>query len=229
MAYGLKNKSRKTGNRMHLVMFDIDGTLIESYAIDEQCFLAAIDDVLGIQVDDRWERYPHVTDAGILDEILSHPSFLPDRAELEVRIKASFVSKLTVHLERHGVEPIAGAIEFLAHLKQRDDVVLAIATGGWYESATIKLEAAGLDVSGIALATSTDHIARIEIMKIAEARAADQPLLSRTYFGDAVWDKTASSQLDYNFVLLGDRVEHHQAMPNYLDIEIATRFIGLES
>ena len=73
---------------MHLVMFDIDGTLIESYDIDEQCFLAAIDEVLGIQIDSRWERYPHVTDAGILDEILSQPSFLPDRAVLEAQIKA---------------------------------------------------------------------------------------------------------------------------------------------
>ncbi|WP_370277765.1 HAD family hydrolase [Pontibacterium sp.] len=213
---------------MHLVMFDIDGTLIESYDIDEQCFLTAIDEVLGIQIDSRWERYPHVTDAGILDEILSQPSFRPDRAVLETQIKASFMQNLTLYLESNSVEPIAGAIEFLAHLKQREDVVLAIATGGWYESATIKLEAAGLDVSGIALATSSDHIARVEIMKIAEARAADQPLLSRTYFGDAAWDKTASRQLDYNFVLLGDRVEHHQAMPDYLDIEIATRFIGLE-
>lgn len=213
---------------MHLVMFDIDGTLIESYDIDEQCFLAAIDDVLGIQIDVRWERYPHVTDAGILDEILSHPSFGPDRTVLEAQIKASFMQNLTVYLESNSVEPIAGAVEFLAHLKQREDVVLAIATGGWYESATIKLEAAGLDVSGIALATSSDHIARVEIMKIAEARAADQPLLSRTYFGDAAWDKTASSQLDYNFVLLGDRVEHHQTLPDYRDIEVATRLIGLE-
>ena len=213
---------------MHLVMFDIDGTLIESYDIDEQCFLAAVDEVLGIQIDSRWERYPHVTDAGILDEILSQPSFQPDRVVLETQIKASFMQNLTLYLESNSVEPIAGASEFLAHLKQREDVVLAIATGGWYESATIKLEAAGLDVSGIALATSSDHIARVEIMKIAEARAADQPLLSRTYFGDAAWDKTASRQLDYNFVLLGDRVEHHQAMPDYLDIEIATRFIGLE-
>lgn len=213
---------------MHLVMFDIDGTLIESYDIDEQCFLTAIDEVLGIQIDACWERYPHVTDAGILDEILSQPGFGPDRAVLEAQIKACFMQNLTVHLESNSVEPIAGAIEFLAHLKQRDDVVLAIATGGWYESATMKLAAAGLDISGIALATSSDHIARVEIMKLAEARAIEKPLLSRTYFGDAAWDKTASMVLDYNFVLLGDRVAHHQTMPNYLDIEIATRFIGLE-
>ncbi|MDI3325665.1 HAD hydrolase-like protein [Pontibacterium granulatum] len=213
---------------MHLVMFDIDGTLIESYDFDEQCFLAAIDEVLGIQIDARWDRYPHVTDAGILDEILSQPSYLPDRALLEVQIRASFMQNLTLYLENNSVEPIAGAIEFLEHLKQREDVVLAIATGGWYESATMKLEAAGLDVNGIALATSSDHIARVEIMKLAEARAAEQPLLSRTYFGDAAWDKKASRALDYNFVLLGDRVEHHQAMSDYLDIETATRFIGLE-
>jgi len=213
---------------MHLVMFDIDGTLIESYDLDEQCFLAAIDEVLGVQVDSRWERYPHVTDAGILDQILNQPCFLSDRASLEVQVRESFIQNLTLNLENHGVEPIPGANTFLEHLKQRDDVTLAIATGGWYESATMKLEAAGLDVSGIALATSSDHIARVEIMKIAEARAVDRLLLSRTYFGDAAWDKTASKALDYNFVLLGDRVEHHQTLPDYLDIEIATRFIGLE-
>lgn len=213
---------------MHLVMFDIDGTLIESYDVDEQCFLAAVDEVLGVPVDSRWEHYPHVTDAGILNEILNQSRFASERAALEAEIKASFMQNLDTYLENNTIEPIAGAIEFLAQLKEREDVALAIATGGWYESATMKLAAAGLDVNGIALATCSDHIARVEIMKIAEARAVERPLLSRTYFGDAAWDKTASRALDYNFVLLGDRVEHHQSIPDYLDTQVATRYIGLE-
>jgi beta-phosphoglucomutase-like phosphatase (HAD superfamily) len=32
---------------MHLVMFDIDGTLTETMKVDEECFVRSFDDVFG--------------------------------------------------------------------------------------------------------------------------------------------------------------------------------------
>lgn len=34
---------------VHLVMFDIDGTLVESYDFDSICFVDAVHDVLGVR------------------------------------------------------------------------------------------------------------------------------------------------------------------------------------
>ena len=35
---------------MHLVMFDIDGTLTETMKIDEECFVRSFKDVFGFEI-----------------------------------------------------------------------------------------------------------------------------------------------------------------------------------
>ena len=55
---------------MHHVMFDIDGTLVRSYDLDSICYIDAVREVTGICVDPDWSKYRHVTDAGILEEII---------------------------------------------------------------------------------------------------------------------------------------------------------------
>jgi beta-phosphoglucomutase-like phosphatase (HAD superfamily) len=57
---------------MHLIMFDLDGTLVDSTKVDSGCYLQALVDVFGFDLDriDRdWGNYPHVTDAGILQTL----------------------------------------------------------------------------------------------------------------------------------------------------------------
>jgi len=51
-------------------MFDVDGTLVESYSWDEECFVSAVSEVLGHKIDSNWDGYEHVSDAGILNEHL---------------------------------------------------------------------------------------------------------------------------------------------------------------
>ncbi|MBI3191378.1 MAG: hypothetical protein HYZ36_01850 [Pedosphaera parvula] len=50
---------------MHLVIFDIDGTLTETNAVDADCYVRALAEVFGFaDVDTDWSTYPHVTDSG---------------------------------------------------------------------------------------------------------------------------------------------------------------------
>ena len=51
---------------MHLIAFDIDGTLIDSDEFDSELFVQAVQAVLGIDIDDNWSVYRHVTDGGIM-------------------------------------------------------------------------------------------------------------------------------------------------------------------
>ena len=49
-----------------LAVFDIDGTLVQSLAVDEACFVRAFAEVLGIEdIDTDWAHYDHVTDDGM--------------------------------------------------------------------------------------------------------------------------------------------------------------------
>ncbi|GAK86810.1 hypothetical protein JCM19238_4418 [Vibrio ponticus] len=46
-----------------------------------------------------------------------------------------------------------------------------------------------------------------------------------TYFGDAEWDVRACEELGVNLVVVGERVEHHQSIPNFNSLEQALYFV----
>lgn len=140
-----------------LVMFDIDGTLVESYEFDSECFQAAVKDVLNITISDDWGRYRHVTDSGILKEVFDTEEVASSRRpQLVTAIKSRFITRIARHLEGHSCRALPGAAAFMAALNQCPDKVIAMATGGWRESALLKLQAAGLSPNGIAMATASD-------------------------------------------------------------------------
>ncbi|MCY3773279.1 MAG: hypothetical protein OXG98_14835 [Gemmatimonadetes bacterium] len=52
-------------------IFDIDGTLVESSGFEDELYVAAVRDVLGnVCIRERWSTYRHVTDTGILRQIM---------------------------------------------------------------------------------------------------------------------------------------------------------------
>ena len=212
---------------MHLVMFDIDGTLVNSSSFEDVCYSKAVLGVIKHPVDTDWSKYTNVTDSGILDEIIDKNGLDSDRYNIHSAVKLSFISHIKSHLHHTSVKEIEGASEFIQLLRQRDDVVLAIATGGWQETARLKLESAGIDYSGIAFASGSYHIKRIDIMKIAKAKCSESRFTSKSYFGDAIWDKKASQELGFNFILVGDKVNHTQKIMNFNFSEKPLTLIGL--
>lgn len=208
------------------VMFDVDGTLIESYDFDSECFTEAVKEVTGLDIDTDWARYKHVTDTGILNEFFNENS-IENTNEVTENIKCVFLAKIQSRIDEESINEISGASEFITKLKELDDVVISFATGGWLDSAVLKLESAGIDISGIPIASSNDHHSRIEIMKIAEQRAIKESRLSFTYFGDGSWDLKACKELGVNFVLVGDKLEHNQSIKSFEQTSEAFAYIGL--
>ena len=51
---------------MHLVCFDIDGTLVDTATLDADLYSEAIETVLGVQLNKDWSQYQNLTDSGIL-------------------------------------------------------------------------------------------------------------------------------------------------------------------
>jgi beta-phosphoglucomutase-like phosphatase (HAD superfamily) len=55
---------------MHLVMFDIDGTLTQTTNIDEQCFVRSFKDVFGFtDIDTDSSHYPRTTASGFFHAV----------------------------------------------------------------------------------------------------------------------------------------------------------------
>jgi len=207
-------------------MFDIDGTLVESYDLDTKLFCQSVKEVTGIALDADWGRYRNVTDSGILQEAFEVHG-ISDQRNTEDKIKQVFVKKLKLAIASEPIQEVSGAKSFLSLLVSMSNVVVSIATGGWYESAVLKLNSAGIDVSFLPIASSNDHVSRTEIMKCAASKATGGKVYPCTYFGDGSWDKKACAQLGYNFVLVGNRVSHEQQITCFRSSDEALSYIGL--
>jgi beta-phosphoglucomutase-like phosphatase (HAD superfamily) len=188
---------------MNAVIFDIDGTLLHSAAVDDALYRKAVQTVLGdVQLRPTLHDYPYVTDTGILQQILSDNDLTREERLLE-EIRSLFVGLLRDHVSAHGPFPeIPGARDFLRSLRRSSTCAVAMATGGWRQSAEFKLSSAGFDVDDIPLATADDHHERTTIMEIALA-SLDGIFDSVTYFGDGPWDRQACEQLGWEFVAVG--------------------------
>ena len=212
-------------SNLHHVMFDIDGTLLKSYDLDSRCFIDSIKFVTGVCVDTNWSKYRHVTDSGILEEIIDVNEII-NKQETMKKVKSVFIEKLEQSIANEPIQEVPGAAEFLTLLNSMSDVVVSLATGGWYESAALKLSSVGIDFSSIPLASSTDNISRTEIMKTAVSRIPNGKDFPCTYFGDGSWDKEACEQMGFNFVLVGNRLIHKPNITNFLSIDEAMACIG---
>ena len=184
-------------------MFDIDGTLVESFEADCDLFVQAVRKVLGVaDVSRDWSSYPHVTDQGVLREIFRVNGISPE-PELFEATEREFISLLKAHIDANGpFREIPGAKEYVSHLVSSDQYYVAYATGAWRESALLKLTSAGFPLDGIHIATSSEHIDRVSIMRAAMANVSNAPE-KITYYGDGVWDRTAAQELGWNFVPVG--------------------------
>ncbi len=206
-------------------MFDIEGTLVDSTGFDGALYAQAVREVLDVDVDETWASYRNITDGGILDEILERGRF-GAADELRARVQRRFVASVRSYLAGHAsdVREIRGARALIESLLAIPDVCVAIATGGWLETAAMKLRHIGLDPDALPLATSSDAHERTSIMKLAAERALHGGVAAkRTYFGDGEWDRRASADLGFDFVAVGRTVEHPARFDDLADREAILR------
>lgn len=190
---------------MKSIILDIDGTLVDSMGVDPTLYFSSIEQVVGPVRLRALNDYDHVTDTGILTQILNENGF-SDVGEIIASVKTLFMQGLSAHVDDRGSFPVIdGAVEFVERIRRSVDTRVAIATGCWRESALLKLQTSGFDIEGIPLATSDDSPSRVEIMRSA-LEMTGGVTGEVTYFGDAEWDQRACHDLGWNFVAVGPRL-----------------------
>jgi len=215
---------------MHVVSFDIDGTLVVSADFDGELYAEAVQDVLGIDIDTDWSRYENVTDSGILEEVLRKHVPADQRVRLAREVHEAFVGRTGRYVAENSglIREVPGALALVEALRKSPGVRVCLATGGWAETAELKLRAIGLEPDGLAMATGSDASRRTDIMRLAESRATQGAVAGRrTYFGDGVWDQKAAGELGYNFVAVGDGVSHDVAFADLQDIDAILSHLGV--
>jgi len=206
---------------MNLVMLDIDGTLTQSYEYDEEIFGLAIAEVLGCgPVSADLNGYVDKSSTGVTQEAIRRiTGRTPTEEQLE-EVKRNVLGRLErMHQESpESFADVPGAQRFLERLRGLDGIGIAIATGCWKSEALFKLQASGLYVGGIPMATSDDDRNRTRIMQMAVERAREFYACSGfervVYIGDGPWDLQEARSLGFGFIGIGPRVQALQASQN---------------
>ena len=190
---------------MIAVIFDIDGTLVESFQFDGNIYVSAVKDVLGdVIIKDNWKHYKNITDTGILRQIMDENEICEEGQIGKVRKK--FGDLVRRHLENSECRPKKGAIGLIDKLLSDPRYKVGFATGGWRHTAEMKLQQAGFDLKNPVLFSSDDSDERVEIMKkclVALGSYFDRIV----YIGDAEWDIQAAETLGWHFIGVGARLE----------------------
>jgi phosphoglycolate phosphatase-like HAD superfamily hydrolase len=223
---------------MNLIMLDIDGTLTQSYEYDQEIFGLAIGEILGSPpVDADLNGYIDKTSLGVTQEAIRRVTGRDAEAGEIEAVKRNVLGRLEqLRQDSPGsFTEVPGAGHFMERLRSLDNTGIAIATGCWLKEALFKLQASGLRVDGIPMASSDDDRNRMQIMQIGAEKAADFyacPSFEQIiYLGDGPWDLQASHSLGYGFIGIGPRVQGLKELhggrwhADFLDIEIVMRSI----
>ncbi len=191
---------------MIATIFDIDGTLVESFHFDGACYTSAIRDVWGeVYIDDDWSQYKNVTDTGILRQLMEENQ-IREAGQIE-EVRKKFGELIGQYLENGGeCRPIKGAICLIDKLLSNQHYKIGFATGGWRHTAKMKLRHAGFDLRNTVLFSSDNSDERVEIMKECLS-ALGNGFHRIVYVGDAVWDIQATKKLGWHFIGVGPRLK----------------------
>jgi phosphoglycolate phosphatase-like HAD superfamily hydrolase len=207
-ALSLGDTERRRSLTSQLAIFDIDGTLTATNAVDDECYLRAVAETFDLDgADLSWAEAPHVTDRGLARWLCTrHLNRAPEPHELTA-LERRFVAILQAELARapERFAPIDGARGIFHHL-QSAGWRIALATGAWGASARTKLGAAGLTAREMPMACADDAESREDIVRVAWQRAEAQTgsRFDRVVsIGDAPWDVRTARSLALPFVGVG--------------------------
>lgn len=186
------------------IIFDIDGTLVDTDGFEGRLYRAAVREILGdVQIRADWHEYEHVTDIGILRDVCRDNRL--DSSDVEQLVRTRFGELVSEHLrDASSCSAIAGALAFWKTLRANPAFEIGIATGGWGHTARMKLDSAGYEYAGVPIATSDDGHERTIIMGHCRGKLA--PTTSTVYIGDGEWDLVAAKRLGWRFIGVGERL-----------------------
>jgi phosphoglycolate phosphatase len=161
---------------MRLVLFDIDGTLLNSEGLGRASMQRALAEVFGSPGNPSY-RYDGKTDKQIVRDVMR----LEGHSDEHIDSRMDSVVLLYLEGLRIGaksgtfrVRPHPGVMELLDVLEPRKDVVLGLLTGNVEAGARVKLTAAGIDPDRFRInAFGSDHEHRPELPAIAQRRASE--------------------------------------------------------
>ncbi|MEM9407802.1 MAG: HAD hydrolase-like protein [Acidobacteriota bacterium] len=188
---------------MKLLLFDIDGTLLQCGRQVGVAFLEAMQVVYGEIGSLRGVSFAGRTDPAIVLDILrDHQLSREEILGRLPRMRELYVPRLDETLHVDGMRLLPGVRRLLTALAERDDVALGLITGNWEGGARVKLSRFELNEFFAFGAFGDDGVDRAELPPVAVQRAqehhgvrfAPEDVL---IIGDTVHDVTCAQAHDH--------------------------------
>ncbi len=191
-----------------LIIFDIDGTLLYSNAIDSQCYAATFNRIYGQALPSLdLSSFSHVNDTTIFQELIKAAFNRPVDPDELVHFQDEFVKLIQEKRQSNpeDFQPVPHSKEMVDRLLHDDNFIVGIATGGWERPASVKLAHVGIPKVAI-IGSYADHkYTREAILEetIEKARKVHSNIQRIVYVGDAPWDVRTCKRM--NIPLIGIR------------------------
>lgn len=156
-----------------VILFDIDGTLLDMIGVGRLAFVRALESAFGIRDSLDYISFSGNTDLNVLQQVMDH-----HRRPLGTAEREQFNHHLPQELARaaHQAELVLfpGVRELLEALSERSDIILGLVTGNIEACAWIKLQQFSLHNHFVLGAYGNEHADRDEIAKLALTRVRER-------------------------------------------------------
>jgi phosphoglycolate phosphatase len=174
-----------------LVLFDIDGTLLDVHGAGRASFVSGLANAFGIVDDLHDVRFGGATDLGVLDQLRCRLPIPKDDVSLQ-RFFMAMNDVLLDGVRSHPATAYDSVVPALLALRQRG-FSLALVTGNAKGTATTKLVSAGIDPSWFLCgAYGDEHADRNMLAALAVDRSGIHPL---ALVGDTPSDIAAAKHI----------------------------------
>lgn len=159
---------------MRLILFDIDGTLLNCGRQVAGFFLGALEEVYGTRGVLEGYSFAGRTDPGIVLDLMSAAG-LHREAVLEnlPRMQDLYLARLEEGLDREGMRILPGVEALLDRLSANSELTLGLLTGNWSRGARTKLSRFGLERYFPFGAFGDDGFERCDLVPAALRRAEE--------------------------------------------------------
>ena len=157
----------------HLILFDIDGTLLRCGRQVGTFFVDALTKVFGSYGELEGYTFGGKTDPRIVIDLVRATGRADDEILPKLpAMRQIYLAKLERGLKREGMRLLPGVLELLQKLAAQDEVMVGLLTGNWRGGAEIKLSRFDLNRYFSVGAYGDDGVNRRDLVPVALERAS---------------------------------------------------------